>query len=206
MRRRRNLSALGRGHLDKARALMDLQPKDLAMFSRLGITEDLLKEAQVERVSDADAREFGIKGNGDMQGIIFPYFMPANSNGQCMTVRLRRDHPEVEHDKPQKKYVSPYGNKKHLYFPPAVRESLVDPGVPIVFVGAEKSVLAGMAWAQRVNRAYLFIGTGGCWGWTGRIGQRENKNGPTSFHDDLSQRVHHFRSTSWLAALAEQQA
>ena len=51
-----------------------LTPANRNMFSRLGISPDLLLESRVQRVSDREAREeFGISGYGDMSGIVFPY-------------------------------------------------------------------------------------------------------------------------------------
>ena len=56
----------------------NLTAADLAMFSRLGIPVELLSQAHIERVTDRDAREkYGIKGAGDMGGIVFPYINPA---------------------------------------------------------------------------------------------------------------------------------
>jgi hypothetical protein len=34
------------------------------------------------------------------------------------TCRLRRDHPEMENGKPRDKYLSAFGDTKHLFFPP----------------------------------------------------------------------------------------
>jgi len=46
---------------------------DLAAFARFGITPELLQDAGVQRVTDAEAREsFGIRGDGAMDGLVFP--------------------------------------------------------------------------------------------------------------------------------------
>jgi hypothetical protein len=42
--------------------LSSLTRADLAAFSRLGISPELLAQAHVERVSDCEAREYGITG------------------------------------------------------------------------------------------------------------------------------------------------
>ena len=153
-----------------------LTDADLAMFQRLKIPPELLEAAQVERVTDREARDrYGIIGQGDMTGIAFPYFDPTTR--YRTTARLRRDHPDFEQGKPEKKYISAYGDKKHLYFPPGARELLAESRVSVIIVEAEKSALAGRAWAQRANRPTLFIGTGGCWGWRGRTGKAESANG-----------------------------
>jgi len=154
-----------------------LRPSDLEIFRRLGIPDELLERAGVERVTDWDARKkYGIVGYGDMAGIVFPYFLPSK-NGHRVTARLRRDHPEIEDGKPKRKYVSAFGDRRHLYFPPGAAGLIADSSTPIVLVEAEKSVLALMAWAERTSRKLLALGLGGCWGWKGRIGKVPNAHG-----------------------------
>jgi hypothetical protein len=91
--------------------------------------------------------------------------------------RVRRDYPELGTDgKPRAKYVGP-PDLHHLYFAPGVGTLLTDPSVSVVIVEAEKSVLALTAGAARANRRLLAIGTGGCWGWRGRIGKTTDASG-----------------------------
>ena len=95
-----------------------------------------------------------------------------------MSARLRRDNPEVDiQNKPQNKYLSPYGDTRLLYFPPGAREKLADPTTPILLVEAEKSALALTAWAERMGRKLLVLATGGCNAWTGRIGKTTGEHG-----------------------------
>jgi hypothetical protein len=154
-----------------------LTAADLATFERFGVSQDLLEAAGVVRVADVEARnDYGITATGDMSGILFPYFLPS-SNGQRATCRLRRDHPEIEAGKPKNKYVSAYGDIRHLYFPPGARELLADANTSIVFVESEKAALATRAWSVRAGRSLLPIGTGGCHGWRGRIGKTIDATG-----------------------------
>jgi hypothetical protein len=156
--------------------IINLLDSDFALFARFGISGQLLALAGIERVTDQTAREkYGISGSGDMSGVVFPYFDP--QTGRRTTARVRRDNPEIEDRQPKRKYVSAYGDRQHLYFPPASKELLADPSVPIILVEAEKSVLAMTAFAERVGRKYLAVGLGGCWGWRGRIGKIENSHG-----------------------------
>ncbi len=158
---------------------MNLRPTDLAMFEQLRIPAALVKLAGIERVSNHDAREtYGIKGGGDMAGIVFPYFDPESmTNGRRRHyVRIRRDCPEMEDGKAKKKYVAPYGDAKHFYFPPCP-ELFADLSVPIVLVEAEKSALALLAWSQRMGRKLLPLAMGGCWGWRGKVGIQETAAG-----------------------------
>jgi hypothetical protein len=125
--------------------MSSLTAGDIATFFRLGITADLIERARLERVTDREAREkYGINGHGDRSGIVFPYLDPAD--GVRHTARLRRDNPEMEDGKPKNKYISPYGDRRHLYFVPGGSELLRDASVPIVLVEAEKSALALTAW------------------------------------------------------------
>jgi len=107
---------------------------DLKMFAQLAISPELISAAKIERVTDSEAREdFGItKQGGDMAGLIFPYFLP--NGDRRVTARLRRDHSEIEGGKPKNKYIAPYGDVRHLYFPPGAGELLEDPSTQIVFV------------------------------------------------------------------------
>ena len=155
---------------------MTLNQRDLAMFRKLGIGPELLTQAGVERVSDLEARDtYGTNGYGDRAGLVFPYFDPVD--GQRRTARLRRDNPEIEDGKPKNKYISAYGDRRHLYFVPGCSNLLDDHAVPIVLVEAEKSALALTAWAERSGRKIIPVAMGGCWGWRGRVGKVENPNG-----------------------------
>lgn len=156
--------------------MLNLSDSDIQMFARLGIPKELLVLAGVERTADRVARdEYGMIGSGDMSGIVFPYIDP--TDGRRKTARLRRDNPEIEDGQPKRKYVSAYGDRRHLYFVPGCKCLVEDPTVPLILVEAEKSVLALTAFAERTGRKILAIGLGGCWGWRGRIGKVENSNG-----------------------------
>jgi len=148
---------------------------DVAAFARLGISPGTLALARIERVDDATARErFGITFDGNLDGLVFPYYV----GGKRVTARLRRDHPETdEKGESQNKYIAAWGDVQHLYLPPDYEKLLADPRVPIVFVEAEKSVLAGSDWSRRTGGRVLWIGTKGCWGWRGKTGIRVNRNG-----------------------------
>lgn len=155
---------------------MNLNSADREQFHRLGITDEILQRAGVKRVADGEARDlYGIKGSGDMAGIIFPYYDPVT--GRRVTARLRRDNPDIENSRPKRKYVSAYGDRRHLYFPPGANELIEDASVPIVLVEAEKSVLAGAGFTTRTGQTLLFIGLGGCYGWKGRVGKVDGSAG-----------------------------
>jgi Domain of unknown function (DUF3854) len=155
-----------------------LRQADFDTFGRLGIPEELLVQAHVQRVTDREAREkYGITGpvTNDMSGIVFPYFSLAT--GARVTARLRRDNPEIEAGKEKNKYISAFGDRKHLFFPPGAAAELQDADTPVVLVEAEKSALALTAYARRAGMKLLAVGMGGCWGWRGRTGKAENARG-----------------------------
>ena len=96
------------------------------------------------------------------------------------TCRLRRDHPDIEDGKLVRKYLAPYGDRRHLYIVPGDHALGRDLNYPVVLVEAEKSALALRAWSIRTGRQLLPIATGGCWGWRGKIGKVENSKGSAS--------------------------
>jgi len=156
----------------------NLTQKDLEAFRRLGVSPELLDRVGVDRVTDEQARTvYGIGGTGDNAGIVFPYF--SHRTGNRVSARLRRDNPEIEDGQPKNKYVSAYGDRKHLYIIPGCAHLINNPAVPVILMESEKAVLAITGWSERMNYPVLPIGMGGCWGWRGRIGKAESSNGKT---------------------------
>jgi putative DNA primase/helicase len=154
-----------------------LTPADLQLHEALGIPPQLLAEAGVRRVTHQEARrDCGIRYKSDhLEGIWYPNRDP--ESGRIRGGRVRRDHPEVDHQgKPIAKYVAPPG-RHHLYFAPGAVPMLADPSVTIVVVEGGKSVLAVTGAARRAGRRLLPIGLGGCWGWKGTIGKTTDAQG-----------------------------
>jgi hypothetical protein len=148
-----------------------LSAKHATILLRIGVSEELVTASGIRSIAHAEAREFGfqLSAAADLSGIVFPYHDPIS--GQRVTSRLRRDHPDMDSSgKFKGKYVSPFGDQRHLYFPPGAAPSLSDTSVPVFLVEAEKSALALTALASRVGRRLLAVATGGCWGWRGKIG------------------------------------
>jgi P4 family phage/plasmid primase-like protien len=128
------------------------------------IPDELIEQAGVRHVTDHDARTILhlTAHNKKLDGIVFPYVDPATE--EMVGCRIRLD-------------VVPAGERKYhatsadlwqrcLYYPPEAAKKLKCKDTVSVLVEAEKSVLAGMAWAKRTRRAdLLFIGIGGDWGW-----------------------------------------
>jgi hypothetical protein len=151
---------------------------DVARHEALGIPRPLLEQANVRRLDDRHAREIlGICGKaGDFSGVEYPYIDPRTS--RRVTSRVRLDRPALKPDgSPDGKYRTPYGDNRHLFFPPGAGRLLADAAVPAVVVEAEKSALAITAAAARAGRSILVVACGGCWAWRGRIGKTEDASG-----------------------------
>jgi hypothetical protein len=159
-----------------AQAVCGLRGSDYANFAALGIPAEIVDAAGIVRVTDTGAREeFGIRHSGNLDGLIFPYVSPIT--GKRRTARLRRDFPGMKDGKPHDKYLTPYGDRRCLFFTPGCAPVLPDTAIPVIISEAEKSALAFMAHAQRTKRPCLAIATGGCWSFRGRIGITEDAKG-----------------------------
>ena len=136
------------------------------MFDKLKTPRALLDAAGIRRVTDAEARALGIVGKGDMAGIVFPCIATGLA-GEMATLRVRRDHPEINKDgKPERKYIAPPGPKPTLYIHPHSVKKLKSADTPIVLVEAEKSALALLALCERTGNELIPVACGGCWGWS----------------------------------------
>ena len=81
------------------------------MFAHFRIPLELIYEAGVERVSNEDAREYGVTGSGDLSGLAFHHFDPVSKNR--ITTSIRRDHPPIGiGGKPEAKYLLPHGDSR----------------------------------------------------------------------------------------------
>jgi hypothetical protein len=152
--------------------MSDLTPNDLAKHAALGIERDVLDRQHVHRVDDREAREkLALNGRtGRLDGVLYPYFLPGQPSP--VTHRLRRDHPDIEQGRPRNKYLSGYGDRRHLYFVlPDHESTLADTGIPVVIVESEKGAMAVACAMRRQGRRVLAIALGGCYGWRGRIGK-----------------------------------
>jgi hypothetical protein len=136
-----------------------LAEPDHEMFARLGIGPELLAAAGVCRVTDAEARElYGMQFDGNLAGLVFPY--PNPETGDRWTARVRRDSPEIDpQGKSKNKYISAYGDNRHLYFPPGAGALLLSDTTDVVIVESEKAALAITALAARNGRRIVAVAT-----------------------------------------------
>ena len=82
----------------------------------------------------------------------------------------------MENGHPKNKYMASI-DPPHLYFVPGTEMFLDDITAMVVIVESEKAAMAVASAAQRAGRKVLPIGTGGCWGWRGRIGKTTDERG-----------------------------
>lgn len=134
---------------------------------------------RVDKVMGAEMYAKRLSADRDFSGIVFTYTRPGSPDAR-LQYRLRRDYPDlieqpdgsVEEDA---KYITYFGERSHLYFPPGVNASwLSDKSLPIVFVEGEKKALAmwRVAWlgATCDRPRFLPVGLAGVWNWRGRKG------------------------------------
>ena len=149
---------------------------DVELHEGLGISIDILTEQQVRRVVDREAREaLGLNGRpGRCDGVLYPYLTPASpASNPSSPSRLPRTR---ERAPTKNKYLSGYGNRRHLYLA-ATDAILADINVPVVCVEAGNRHSRSPPAARRCQRRVVPIGLGGCWNWQGLIGHTTDQDG-----------------------------
>ncbi len=136
--------------------------------------------AGVSSIDHATAYNFGIRGDGDLNGLCFRYWDPAT---QRFSKRFIRVKPDVVVD--GRKYLQPVGECPRLYFLPGTSiEDLKDVTKPIFLTEGEKKTLALDLAARKVGIAALVLGVGGVWSWrhspaelqpNGRLGKGKSR-------------------------------
>jgi hypothetical protein len=151
------------------------------MFERMRVPVSLLELAGVRSVGHAEAVMLVGDRKFDLGGIVFPCGRPGEDRPHSYVIRLDKPHEKA-------KYVRPRG-ENDLYFPPGAAELAGDTTVPLIFVESPKSVLALMSLAERTDRRWLVVATGGCDGWRCKLGVETAADGSripvTGPHHDL---------------------
>lgn len=149
---------------------MSLKREDRERHARLGIDAELLTEAGVLRVTDRQARDYGIPGPaGTLDGLLYPHYGP---DEQPRCYRVRRD--AAPNGLP--KYVQSR-DRNHWAFPPDAAERCHTTTIPVVFVEAEKSMLMLESLRRREGHEMLPIALGGASNWRARIGKTTDAAG-----------------------------
>jgi predicted P-loop ATPase len=162
---------------------MNLTREDYAALERSWITQSIVDDAGIFRVTSIDGRDIvGRKGSGDYAGIVFPYRWPGDSHS--VLDRLRLDNPPIDiaTGKPEHKYLSAPGARSRVYWPPCAPEFIGDTALPLVITEGEKKVLS--LWHMALETAngtgkpaFLPLGLGGVWNWRGIVGARNTASG-----------------------------
>ncbi len=165
-----------------------LTDSDLKLLSASFISPELAQSAGIFRVDTHEGGAIvGRNGGADYAGLVFPYFLPCDS--QAREYRLRRDNPDLEQKpdgtiKEKAKYLSPFGRSNMLYFVPMTASDwLSKTSLPVCITEGEKKTLAlwELAWQGLSETAltprFLPIGVSGVWNWRGTIGKTENAKG-----------------------------
>ncbi len=132
-----------------------LTQKHVDHLAQFHIPSEMLEAANVQSVTDAEAREIlGLHGHrgADLRGILFPYLSPFA--GTRVGGRVRLDHPLVED---HGKYISEPGCR-HLFFAPVPEEWLVDTSIPADIRkkrGEKWSVMAILTLRNSIDRGNI---------------------------------------------------
>jgi hypothetical protein len=148
------------------------------------ITRELADAAGIFRVtSQQGADTVGRKNDRDYSGTVFPYIDPGTDH--IHAYRLRRDHPELEiqpngEHKEKDKYLTAWGDRNRLYFPPGVTlEMLADNLLPVIIVEGEKKTLAlwRLSMLDTQMPRFLPVGISGVWNWRGTVSKEPGPDG-----------------------------
>ena len=154
----------------------DLTSQDFAGLEARWIDYRLALQAGLRRVDSLTGGELVGRKGGNHAGIVIPYFQPGSD--QVREYRLRRDHPEFEHDsagnlKPRQKYLSPPGRSNMLYIAPNIAPELLrDMAIPAVITEGEFKTLALWRLANHGSPGkprFLPFGLAGVYNWRGTV-------------------------------------
>lgn len=153
-----------------------LSESERQSLRQLTISDAVIDAARLEHVDASEARDrFGITLDCD-SAITFLYFPAPNGKPRpWRTVRCRQDKFGKD-----RKYLCPPGAKKFLYFAPCSPAWISDLTVPIMLVESEKAALAGLRFSLDHNEAFVWMGLGGVYGWSGVTGKVPTPEGGTA--------------------------
>jgi hypothetical protein len=158
-----------------------LEARDYSSLAARWIDTDMAGEQFIRRVdSIAGAEVVGRNGTGDYSGLLIPYVWPGED--RVREFRLRRDHPDVEGGKLQRKYLTPPGRGNLLYIPVGADPRwLADVTLPMTICEGEfKAISLFRAARHKLNGErprYLPVALSGVWNFRSVIGKSTDENG-----------------------------
>jgi hypothetical protein len=162
----------------------ELTPSDYANLEARWIDRGLADRAGLRRVDSMTGSDIVGRKSGNFAGMVIPYFHPGSC--QVREYRLRRDHPDLEHDatgnlRPRQKYLSPPGRSNMLYVVPGIARLLLnDHELTIVITDGEFKTLALWRLANHgmpSRPRFLPLGISGVYNWRGTIGKTVGPDG-----------------------------
>jgi hypothetical protein len=103
----------------------------------------------------------GIRGDGDLAGLLIPYWDPSAARFSNRFVRVKLDTAVAG-----RKYLQPVGERPRLYFIPGTSKGELEDAQRQIFVTeGEKKTLALDRARLEVGIAAVVVGIGGVWSW-----------------------------------------
>ncbi len=145
-----------------------LEPKHIEELSKSRIDVATAALAGIRSVRHQDAYDFGIRGDGDLGGLLFPYWDVAEQRFSKRLVRVKPDLALA-----RRKYLQPVGERPRLYFPAGTSVAeLADLRCPIFIVEGEKKALSLARALKELGITAIAIGIGGVFSWRSSCRER----------------------------------
>jgi hypothetical protein len=112
-------------------------------------------------VSHALAHDHGIRGDGDLGGLLIPYWEPTVRRFSVRFIRVKPDALTTG-----RKYLQPVGERPRLYFIPGTTVSeLENTQLDLLVTEGEKKALALDRARLELGTAAVVLAIGGVWSW-----------------------------------------
>jgi hypothetical protein len=136
--------------------------------------------AGLRSAEHADIYDWGIRGEGELAGLLVPYWEPATHNFSDRFVRVKPNASIAG-----RKYLQPVGERPRLYFIPGTTVSEIEnTQFDILLTEGEKKALALERARLEQGISGVVVGIGGVWSWRtspkelqpdGRVGKGKSR-------------------------------
>jgi hypothetical protein len=142
-------------------ATHELEPRHIEELSQSRIDFVTAGLAGMRSISHAIAYDCGIRGEGNLDGLLIPYWEPAERRFSPRFVRVKPDAVVAG-----RKYLQPIGERPRLYFIPGTSPTELDNTQLAMFVTeGEKKALALERARLELGIGAVVVGIGGVWSW-----------------------------------------